>query len=71
MRPRACNVNKYFERLFMDNEYQNGRWSRAVCSVCGMCHPSTDFTLRQLERKAAVRMCEGAQRLLHVAPNSH
>lgn len=68
--PRHYRVDLRFERLCMDDQYSSRRWRRAVCSVCKICHPSTDFTSQQIEREPTKRVCEGAQRLLSIAPNT-
>ena len=67
--PRYYAWSFGLERLLMDDEYKIRRWGRAVCSVCEICHSSTDFTMRQLECEPTERVCEGAQRLLSIAPN--
>ena len=71
LRPRACTVDVYFERLCMDDEYKMRHWARAVCSVCKMCHATTDFSLQQLKCNPVERVCKGAQRLLFVTPDTY
>lgn len=68
--PRCYGLDFCFERICMDDEYKCRRWGRAVCSVCKICHSLTDFSPQQIERKPTKRVCEGAQRLLSIAPDT-